>query len=454
VGGIFINYRRHPERDWFVRTLRDRLADYFGEGQVFLDNSSIDVGEDYRSALRARLLDAEVVIAVIHREWVAELRADGLDWVREELELALEHQKKIIPLLLDGVPAPDPTTLPSSIHQVAYKQAHQVHDRSWNADIVALIHKLTPFVASTWEPGEPENVAPARPCGWVGFLVGALALGVFVAPVLFLPDDTAAREVAVIGSLWLLALMLPPLIATLAVFLVRKPVNVIEYNLHDMPLRAYYARVFAPFSVLLLLLSGSYVTAGGPPPEVIPFLISIVIFVTLYVVVILRKQRKDEEQRETQWPQRMPEPVRAAPARQELSRLQRRITGWPHHRATRELCDRADWHLRHLRSARLALGADARRGRWSWLMADHPVLLGCYAAWVGGAVGLLTAAALPRLVLWVPAIAAGYACAVAAATAEIAYRHQRWRRTRVADEIDGHADRIEQNLMTLRGRRG
>lgn len=454
MGGIFINYRRSDEHVRFVRQLRDRLVGAFGEGQVFLDESSIDVGEDFRPVLKGRLADANVVIAVIHQEWVTELDPNGKDWVREELELALEHDTKIIPLLLDGVRAPTAAVLPPSIREVAYRQAHEVHDASCEHDINALIGKLELVLARPWKPsGEPADVASTPPRGGAGYLAGGLALGALVAPALFLPDLTSAREVAVDVSLWLLMLMLAPLTAVLVMFLSRRPINVAEESVHDMPLGTYYARVAGPLGVLAVLLVGSMILGSPVAPSAIPFLIFIVVIATIYLVARIRKQHKDEEKRKSKWPQRLREPVHAAPVRQELARLGQHVRR-PTSRPTWDLRIRAGWHLRHLRAAGDVLVKDAERGRWRWLMADHPWLLNFSAVWVTGSVGLMAAAALPRLAVWLPVIAAAFACGVAAVTAELAYRRQRAQRREVAEEVHDHTDRIEERLEDLRNRRG
>ncbi|HSV66344.1 MAG TPA: hypothetical protein VLJ59_10625 [Mycobacteriales bacterium] len=68
MSGIFINYRQRPEHTWLIRALRERLTDHFGEGEVFLNERCIDLGKDYRSELSHRVIDADVVISVIHRE--------------------------------------------------------------------------------------------------------------------------------------------------------------------------------------------------------------------------------------------------------------------------------------------------------------------------------------------------------------------------------------------------
>jgi TIR domain len=461
MGGIFINYRKGAGRERLVQALCEELAGYFGDGQVFLDRRSIDLGDDYRSTLTDRLLDAEVVIAVIHREWADELRQrqDGKDWVRRELELALQQPgagkqgKKIIPLLLHGNRVPPAETLPSSVHEIAYQQGHRLRSASWADDVRALIRKLELHVAPSWQRSDPGTVAPTPARRWPRYSVAAIALGALVTAMLALPQNRAAREVAVTAAVSSLPFMLAPLIALLGVFLLKRRINTFENSVHDMPIKAYYARVALPLGALLLLFSGSSMLSAPPPAELVPFLLFIVSVTTAYLIFKYRQQHKDEKLRTDAWPQRMPEPVRPAAARQELARLQNRIDVWPEYRATRELCDRADWHLRHLRSASEALSTDARRGRWRWLIADHPFVLNGYAAWLAGSIGIIIAAALAQQALWLPLAVVSLFVGVAVATAEVAYRHQLWRRTTVVDEIDRHASTIEQRLTTLRERR-
>lgn len=454
MGGIFINYRCSDERTWFVRALRKRLADHFGEGQAFLDEHSIDVGRDYRHDLAQRLIDSEVVIAVIHREWVTELRPHGKDWVIKELELALEHEKEIIPLLLDGVQAPEDEDLPPMIREVAYRQAHKIRDESWEHDIEELVEKLERIVKPPWEPGEPESVSPTPSRRWVGYLAAGLTVGALVVPVFLLPDHASAREFVAYLMPWLLALMLAPLAATLLIFLSKKPLYFADQPLQDLPLSRYYLRVAVPLGVLIVLFLVSTILELGVALEVFPFMIFIVTLATAYLIVIIRKQFRAEKKREEEWPLRLPEPVRPAPVREELARLERQIRDWPKHRPTRELCDRAEWQLRHLQAAGAALSEDAKRGRWRWLMADHPWGFSCYAVWVAGSVGLMTAAALSRFVLWLPVIVAVLAYGIATATAEFTYRRECWQRGEFADEVLDYTDRLQMRLKELRGRRG
>lgn len=444
MGGIFINYRRNPDRNAFVRALRDRLVEEFGEGQVFLDERSIDLGEEYPDVLRDRLLDADVVVAVIHPEWVADLRPTGRDWVREELELALEHRVRVIPLWLAGVRDDMFPTLPNSL-QLARRQAFQISDSAWTqSDFTAFVEELHHFVRPDWDPGEPTDVPPTPPRPWAGPVAVLLAALAFLTPVVFPPGDEVAWDL----TAWSLLLMVAPPATALVMAAVRRPVHRMERNTHEMPLRQYYARVAAPLGLMGVLLTLTMITGSGPFPAVLPLLVFIALVATVGLVGVIRKEQKAELLRDEQWPQRLTGPVRPAPVRGELARFERRVTGWPKYRSTRDLRDRADWHAAHLRAAADTLRGDGERGRWSWVTADHPALLAGYGLWVGGTLGLLAGLTVRALV--VGAVVAG---ALAAVTGEVMYRRQRRQREAVAKEITEETNDVDAKLTELRERR-
>jgi hypothetical protein len=172
MGGVFINYRRHPDRDGFARTLQDQLSTRFGSGKVFLDVTSVSPGERYPSRLRRHLDRADVVIAVVHDEWVRDLR-DGQDWVRDELEIALAEGKTIIPLLLNGAEMPTAIELPRSIKEFAHLQAHVARND----------HDLALLLDEIGDPAERSagvRQTPRR--SWPGPLALGAAAVAFVAP--------------------------------------------------------------------------------------------------------------------------------------------------------------------------------------------------------------------------------------------------------------------------------
>lgn len=419
MGGVFINYRRHPDRDGFAVALHERLSSRFTSGNVFLDVTSINPGERYPNRLRRHLDRADVVIAVVHSEWVQDLRA-GADWVRWEIEHAFAEGKTIIPLLLDGARMPTARELPRSIREFAHLQA--VGD-----DLTVLLDRIgDPLQRST-----AVRQTPRRP--WAGALAIAVAAVAFVAAAVLVPDDVAVYA-SVFGTAALIAVMISVGVVSLA----RKPINAGERLVHDFDPTRYYLWVGIPAGTVLVALTVAVVFSSPVRPELRPFLIFVSGFAALYLVFLVIRQYRAEQHREQDWPARLPEPVRAAPVRRELERLRRKL-------ATQDE-QRIRWHVRHLENAADVLSRDAGRGRWSWLTGDQPVTLTLYAAWAAAIVGMMTAAALPTLRLWVPAMTLVLTAGIAAITAEAAFRRQRWVRQSLADEVHAQAQRILDKL--------
>jgi len=65
-GGIFISYRRQ-ETSHLAGRLYDRLADQFGEGQVFIDVDTIEPGVDFAEEIFRAVAACQVLLAIIGR---------------------------------------------------------------------------------------------------------------------------------------------------------------------------------------------------------------------------------------------------------------------------------------------------------------------------------------------------------------------------------------------------
>jgi hypothetical protein len=240
--------------------------------------------------------------------------------------------------------------------------------------------------------------------------------------------------VAVYASVFGIACLVAVLIAIGVVTLARGPINSVERTVHDLGPTRYQLWMGLPASTLLIAFSVAMVVSSPVTPAQRVFLIFAVGATTMYLVLAVIRQYRDEHLRETSWPVKLPQPVRAAPVRRELERLRRKL-------ATGDE-ERIRWHVRHLENAADVLARDANRGRWSWLTADQPVFLPLYAVWAATSVGLMTAAALPTMTLWVPALAFLITGAVAGLTVEAAFRRQRWVRHQVADEVHVQVQRL------------
>ncbi|MEU7928338.1 toll/interleukin-1 receptor domain-containing protein [Micromonospora sp. NPDC049107] len=182
MSGIFVNYRRHfreagdGSEPALVEALADRLRRHFGDTEVFLDVESIPVGERYPNQLRARLSDAEVLIAIIGPGWLAETRHRATwpakDWVRWEIAEALRLPGTVVvPVLLGETPVPVADDLPADMRELPARQSQRIRHGTFRLDVTRLIEALEAHVHPTWIP--PEE--PAKKSGVSGRLTRILA---------------------------------------------------------------------------------------------------------------------------------------------------------------------------------------------------------------------------------------------------------------------------------------
>ncbi len=147
---IFISYRREDTRA-FTGRIHDRLEMAFGDDNIFKDVDDIPPGEDFRAVLRNAIDDCDVMLVVIGRGWLdatdtqGRRRLDGVnDFVRFEIETALARDDmRVVPVLVDNAPMPQPEHLPPSIRQLAYRNAVAIrHDPDFRRDIERLVEQL------------------------------------------------------------------------------------------------------------------------------------------------------------------------------------------------------------------------------------------------------------------------------------------------------------------------
>ncbi|MGB7085596.1 MAG: SUMF1/EgtB/PvdO family nonheme iron enzyme [Phormidesmis sp.] len=139
---IFISYRRTDSAAEAGR-IYDYLENKFGYESIFKDVDTIDAGDDFRERLNEAVGQCQILLAVIGRSWLqakdeaGRRRLDNpADWVRLEIETALQRKIRVIPILLEGVAMPTVSDLPEALQPLAYRNAARVrHDPDFRTDI-------------------------------------------------------------------------------------------------------------------------------------------------------------------------------------------------------------------------------------------------------------------------------------------------------------------------------
>jgi TIR domain len=163
-GGIFISYRRQETRHLAGR-LYDRLADDFGDGQVFIDVDTIDPGVDFAEEIFRAVGACRVLLAVIGPSWLTASDERGRrrlddpeDIVRLEIEAALARSVRVIPILVDAAVMPARQDLPESLAGLARRHALPVRHESFRSDV----RSLTAAIQRALEVTGPGAAEPAQ----------------------------------------------------------------------------------------------------------------------------------------------------------------------------------------------------------------------------------------------------------------------------------------------------
>ncbi len=200
MASVFLNYRRQDSSGYAGRIF-DRLVATFGKEQIFRDIDRIEPGLDFTEVIDQSLKSCVAVLVLIGPKWLELKNEDGkirlhaeVDYVRFEIEQALERDIRVIPVLLPSVrDIPSSDLLPESISRLAKRHAFRLTEESWNAELDKLSALL---IKLGLEPLKPKPAPPGRNpllnrilmgLG-VLFLIGIIA-SVFVEEEM-LPDPT------------------------------------------------------------------------------------------------------------------------------------------------------------------------------------------------------------------------------------------------------------------------
>jgi formylglycine-generating enzyme required for sulfatase activity len=159
---IFLSYRRQDSAGVAGR-IYDRLCDRFGDDAVFFDMDSIPFGVDFREHIASAVDQCAVLLAVIGPHWAGEAGVprridDPRDFVRIEIESALERDLPVIPILIDRTRMPGEADLPPSLARLAYRNGIEVDQgRDFRHHVDRLIRGIERLLRQTQpQPPSPQ----------------------------------------------------------------------------------------------------------------------------------------------------------------------------------------------------------------------------------------------------------------------------------------------------------
>lgn len=164
-GKIFINYRRGDDPGNTGR-LFDRLQETFAPDQLFIDVDNIRPGLDFVKVLDQQVSQCDVLLAVIGRSWLdardetgARRLDDENDFVRVEIEAALNQDKLVIPVLVGDAHMPRAVELPDSLKPLARRNAVRLTHERFRADTQGFVRALQEALAEMQAQRHAEAAA-------------------------------------------------------------------------------------------------------------------------------------------------------------------------------------------------------------------------------------------------------------------------------------------------------
>ncbi len=197
-GGIFISYRRKGDRlGGAPQELKRKLTERFPGTSVFLDVDSIQPGRDFTEVIGASLDSCSVLLALIGPYWGREFTGEQRrlfssdDWVRREIERALQRRMHVVPVLIGRSTMPREDEVPVSLRKLVQLQAAFLRtDEEFGSDVESLCDELQSMLRqppAQWSA--PDRTKPA-----VG--TAAIQYGPPGAPRVLIDAERVAQSIA------------------------------------------------------------------------------------------------------------------------------------------------------------------------------------------------------------------------------------------------------------------
>ncbi len=174
---IFVSYRRQ-DSGWAADRLVSSLRRAYGDTSIFHDVTSIPAGVDFRDEIRHAIESRSVILVVISTKWaeIMRERENETDYVRVEIETALQLKKLTIPILVDNIEMPDFSVLPQHIQGLQWHNAYPLRrDPDFENDVRRLIDTINSQIIETENyRNEHINYKEILPIEWVRIPAGAM----------------------------------------------------------------------------------------------------------------------------------------------------------------------------------------------------------------------------------------------------------------------------------------
>jgi formylglycine-generating enzyme required for sulfatase activity len=133
---VFLSYRR-DDSPFAVDWIDNALSEHFGRESIIRDIDTFPLGRDFRVVIEQEVNACDILVAVIGDRWLDMTYTEGekagqrriddpSDFVRLEIEAALQRDIPVIPVLVDRATLPSVTDLPDSLQDLIYRGATEV----------------------------------------------------------------------------------------------------------------------------------------------------------------------------------------------------------------------------------------------------------------------------------------------------------------------------------------
>jgi hypothetical protein len=167
--GIFLSYRREDAAP-YARLLQHQLRERMPDVPVFMDLDSIEAGLSFAEHIREAVDSCAVMVALIGRQWTTITDEEGRrrldnpdDYVRFEVQAALERGVRVIPVLVDGARPPRREQLPPELVRLARLNALELSYGRYEYDSGRLLDLIQRALAVELDAGSAAAAARRPP---------------------------------------------------------------------------------------------------------------------------------------------------------------------------------------------------------------------------------------------------------------------------------------------------